>query len=152
MLTVVKMDTVIWLLQFMHLFPNANHCLCLYYFSWLQNTIYVSHFELHHSAVLERFCTVFSVYNVNLNRKMFLICKSNLWRANTVFQPYHSGIFVPNHHSILFSFIFAFRELDCMFVLVSDWVFPFLFFSRICVCSFKIVSFRWNAIFFSICR
>lgn len=107
---------------------------------------------VHHSAVLERFCTLFSVYNVSLKCKMFFIWKSNLWRANTVFQSYRSGILVPDHHRILFGFIFVFRKLDCMFVLMSDCVFPFLFFSRTCVCSFKIFSFRWNAIFFSICK
>lgn len=102
--------------------------------------------HIHHSDVLERFCTLFSVYNVNLK------CKSNLRGANTVFQPYHSEIFVPDHHSSLFSFIFVFRELDCILMLMSDWVFCFLIFPRICVCSFEIFSFRWNAIFFSICK
>lgn len=109
--------------------------------------------HVHRSAVLERFCTLFSVYNVNLKCKVFFICKSNLWRANAVFQPYNSEIFVPDHHSILFGcfclfvfgfcfLIFVFRELDCMLVLMSDWIFPFLFFSGICVCSFEIFCLR----------
>lgn len=65
---------------------------------------------VHHSAVLERFCTLFSVSNVSLKCKMFFIWKSNLWRANTVFQSYRSGILVPDHHRILFGFIFCFQE------------------------------------------
>lgn len=151
----METDRVIWLLQFMHLFPNADHCLGLCYFSWLQNTIYVSHFELHTfiTVMFLKGFVPFLVFTMSTwNANQIFICKSNLRGANTVFQPYHSEIFVPDHHSSLFSFIFVFRELDCILMLMSDWVFCFLIFSRICVCSFEIFSFRWNAIFFSICK
>lgn len=76
-----------WLLLFLLV---AKHYLC-------------SHLELYMSITvlfLKGFVPFLLFTMSTWNAKCS--CKSILWRANAVFQPYNSEIFVPDHHSIFF--------------------------------------------------